>query len=358
MLTMQTTNYRSNAATESLNLTTPGIACALPSSNYDPIKLQKIAQIESIRIFYPTFKELLDQIEYCRIHSKVSAEPLCMLVTGLTGSGKTTLLESYVDEASQRKIRVLLVRAPPRGTEKKLVSAMLKSIGDPSPESGSVIVQTIRLLNLMDDLNIELVFIDEFQQFVDRDNVHVLQNQCDWVKDLIDSSKRKRGFVFAGMPWAANILRKPENEQLSRRIPIRLEIIPFGWRGEEHSMAFRAFLKMLETQLPLSERSQLANSSTAFRIFCATNGRVGKVMNLVRRAAELAVLNEASCIDLTMLRTAYNDRLRAEHPNRVNPFDTDVESLRPVPFEEYVPNLDQPGRGRKRQERASQILKK
>lgn len=336
----------------------PEIAWALPSSNHDPIKLEKTAQIESIRIFYPTFKELLEQIEYCRVHSKVSAEPLCMLITGLTGSGKTTLLECYVDDASQRKIRILLVRAPPRGTEKKLVSAMLKSIGDPCPQSGSVIVQTTRLLNLMDDLSVELVFIDEFQQFVDRDNVRVLQNQCDWVKDLIDSSKQKRGFVFAGMPWAANILRKPENEQLSRRIPIRLEITPFGWTGEEQSARFRAFLKMLEGHLPLRERSRLASHSTAFRIFCATNGRVGKVMNLVRRAAELAVLEDATRIDLTMLRTAYSDRLRAEHPNRVNPFDTDVESLRPVPFEEYVPNLEGARRGRPRQERASRILKK
>jgi len=355
---MQAPDHQSATTAEALNLAVPGVEWTLPPSNYDPIKLEKIAQIESIRIFYPTFKELLEQIEYCRVHSKISAESLCMLVTGLTGSGKTTLLESYVDEASQRRTRILLVRAPPRGTEKKLVSAMLKSIGDPSPESGSVIVQTTRLLNLMDDLSVELVFIDEFQQFVDKDNVRVLQNQCDWVKDLIDNSKWKRCFVFAGMPWVANILRKSENEQLSRRIPIRLEITPFGWTGEEQSMAFRAFLKMLEGQLPLQERSRLASRATGFRVFCATNGRVGKVMNLVRRAAELAVLNEASCIDLSMLRTAYNDRLRAEHPNRINPFDTDVESLRPVPFEEYVPDLDRRGRGRPRQERASRILKK
>lgn len=186
--------------------------------------------------------------------------------------------------------------------------------------------------------------------------VRVLQNQCDWVKDLIDKSKRP--FVFAGMPWAANILRNPENEQLSRRITIRLEITPFGWTGEEQSTVFRAFLKTLEGQLPLPDRSRLASRATAFRVFCATNGRVGKVMNLVRRAAELAVLNEASCIDLTMLRTAYDDRLRAEHPNRINPFDTVLESLRPVPFEEYVPSLEGSGRGRTRQERASRILKK
>jgi type II secretory pathway predicted ATPase ExeA len=358
---MQVPDHQSATMAEALNLAAPGMDWILPSSNYDPIKIEKIAQIESIRIFYPTFKELLEQIEYCRVHSKLSAEPLCMLLTGASGSGKTTLLESYIkmfvkELAAKHSRRVLLVRAPARGTEKKLVSAMLRGIGDPSPESGSVDVQTARLLNLMDDQDVELVFIDEFQQFVDKDNVRVLQNQCDWVKDLIDKSKRP--FVFAGMPWAANILRNPENEQLSRRITIRLEITPFGWTGEEQSTVFRAFLKTLEGQLPLPDRSRLASRATAFRVFCATNGRIGKVMNLVRRAAELAVLNEASCIDLTMLRTAYDDRLRAEHPNRINPFDTVVESLRPVPFEEYVPSLEGSGRGRTRQERASRILKK
>jgi len=354
---MQLTEHQKATTTELANLPALNEAWS-PSATYDPIQLEKTRQIHTIRIFYPTFKVLLDQIEHCRAHSKVSDESLCMLVTGLTGSGKTTLLQCYIDAAFQNAVRVLFVKAPPRGTEKKLVSAMLKSIGDPCHQSGSVTVQTSRLLNLMDDLSIEVVFIDEFQQFVDRDNVRVLQNQCDWVKDLIDNSKQRRAFVLAGMPWAANILRRPANEQLSRRIPIRLEITPFSWSGEEQCTAFRAFLKMLEGQLPLPQRSRLASRSTAFRIFCATNGRVGKVMNLVRRAAEIAVVNDASCIDLPMLRTAYDDRLRSEHPDRVNPFETEFESLRIVPFEEYVPDFSRASRGRPRKENASQILRK
>jgi hypothetical protein len=326
------------------------------------VKTAKIAQIESILLTYPLWEDLLEEIDHCRIHSKVSAEPLCMLIGGETGSGKTTLQHCYRENVIRKfqgkEIRVLLVRAPARGTEKKLVTAMLRSIGDPGANFGSVDLQTARLKNLMDDFNVEIVLIDEFQQFVDRDNFRVLQNQCDWVKDLIDISRR--AFIFCGMPWAVNILERPENQQLSRRIPIRRQLQPFGWKTEEERALFRALLKTLESQLPLPERLCLASPPMAFRIFCATNGRVGKIMRLVRRAAEIAVLEDEPSLDLAILARAYVDRLMVDYPDRTNPFSSNSEKLKPIPFEDYVPSLNRlqrrgAGNGH---EKASRILRK
>src|SRR5260370_24639662 len=157
--------------------------------------------------------------------------------------GELCCRETVTRQLQGEAIPVLVVRAPPRGAEKKLVTAMLRSIGDPGAQFGSVDVQTARLKNLMDDFNVEIVLIDEFQQFVDRDNSRVLQNQCDWVKDLIDISRR--AFIFCGMPWAVKILERPENQQLCSRLPIRRQLEPFGWKTEEERTLFLAFLKTL-----------------------------------------------------------------------------------------------------------------
>ena len=285
-----------------------------------------------------------------------------MFIGGATGQGKTTLQRCYRETVARTvqggELPVLLVRAPARGTEKKLVTAMLRSIGDPGAQFGSVDVQTARLKNLMDDFNVEIVLIDEFQQFVDRDNSRVLQNQCDWVKDLIDISRR--AFIFCGMPWAVKILERPENQQLGRRIPIRRQLEPFGWKTEEERTLFRAFLKTLESKLPLPERSRLASMPTAFRVFCATNGRVGKIMRLVRRAAEIAVWEDVPNLDLTILARAYTDRLMVDYPDRINPFNSDSEELKPIPFDDYVPSLNGLARGRARNShvKASRFLRK
>lgn len=331
------------------------------AADQSALQAGKMAQIESILLTYPLWNDLLQEIDYCRTHSTLSAEPLCMFIGGATGSGKTTLQRCYKEMVASTELNsvpVLMVRAPARGTEKKLVTAMLRSIGDPGAQFGSVDAQTTRLRKLMDDFKVEIVLIDEFQQFVDRDNFRVLQNQCDWVKDLIDNSRR--AFVFSGMPWAVDILQKSENEQLRRRIPIRKRLEPFGWKTEEEKAAFRAVLKELDSRLPLPERSRLASLSMAFRFFCATNGRIGKVMSLVRRAAELAVLEKLASLDLKILARAYNDRLMTDYPTRANPFNADMDELKPVPFDDFMPGLNRVSRrkGGNRKENISRVLRK
>src|SRR5258708_24111769 len=104
-------------------------------ADHDGVKSARIAQIESILLTYPHWENLLAEIDHCRIHSMVSAEALCMFIGGATGQGKTTLQRCYRETVARtvqgEELPVLLVRAPARGTEKKLVTAMLRSIGDP-----------------------------------------------------------------------------------------------------------------------------------------------------------------------------------------------------------------------------------
>jgi len=334
------------------------------SANQDLDQIRKIAQVESLFLRYPLLDELTKDIDHCRIHSKISAEPECMFIGGLPGAGKTTLQLHYKEMVpggmigDKETLPVLMVRAPARGTEKKLVTALLRSIGDPAAELGSADRQTARLLHFMDEFQVEIVAIDEFQQFVDKDNSRVLQNQCDWLKDLIDGSRR--AFLLCGIPWAVHILEKPQNEQLSRRISIRKQLNPFGWDIKEEKAVFRAFLKKIDIHLPLPQRSRLGSTQLSYRFFCATNGRIGKIMKLIRSATEIAILENMPHLDLIVLARAYQERLMADHPERVNPFESNFADLKPIPFVEYAPDFNKPGRewGSRRREAASRILRK
>ncbi len=84
-------------------------------------------------------------------------------------------------------------------------------------------------------------------------------------------------------------------------------------------------------------------------------------MKIVRRATELALNQGAEQLTLEFLANAYDDRLRADHPNRDNAFLIEKSDLEVIPF--YEPEMNfgfLSGRSRKkaREERASDVLTK
>jgi hypothetical protein len=55
---------------------TPRNAAHLPDD-------ERKALVERINITTPRFRRVLDKIAYCHQHSKIVAEPECLLITGL-----------------------------------------------------------------------------------------------------------------------------------------------------------------------------------------------------------------------------------------------------------------------------------
>lgn len=81
---------------------------------------EKIKMVEQICIIYPRFRELVDKIDYCRTYSKISAEPLGMLIVEKTGMGKTTIRKKYAK------------RFPKKQT-KKITIVQVLHVGVPAP---------------------------------------------------------------------------------------------------------------------------------------------------------------------------------------------------------------------------------
>ncbi len=93
---------------------------------------ERSALIEQIRVKYPRWSKILEEIERCHRLQRYAAEPPGSFLVGRTGAGKSTLLESYakryppiVDEMGRRQL-VVLVSNPSTGSIKDLATAICK----------------------------------------------------------------------------------------------------------------------------------------------------------------------------------------------------------------------------------------
>jgi hypothetical protein len=263
------------------------------------------------------------------MHSDISAEPECMLITGQQGAGKTTLCKGYARQFPRTVtkervvIPVLTASIPAPATFKSLPTRVLSALGDSYPDRGTAVSQTLRIINFFDKCGVELVILDEFQNFIDANSNAILVGISNWLKDLINETRKP--VVMVGMPHSERILQS--NPQLERRFSMRETLSSFAWGTSAEQGEFRRFLKQLDESLPFPRRSNLAAVETATRIFFATQGVVGYVMKLVRRASIMAIDESADCLDLELLARAYNERLAARGSPRSNPFKCDLNSL-------------------------------
>jgi hypothetical protein len=326
-------------------------------------KMERCELAESIFIEHPRLKELIAQIQHAQFYSQIAAEPECVFIGGLPGAGKTTLTEHYerlfprVIHEDRVEVPVLCGRVPSKATDNNLATALLLKLGDPAADKGTAFNRTMRLYGLIRACGVRLIILDEFQHFVDKDSWRVLKNVSDWLKNLIDETGVP--IVLIGMPYAVEILDAPGNEQLQRRFAMRSSIEPFGWDTDEERRLFRVFLRNVDDKLPLNERSYLSDPLTAFRFYCATNGRVGKVMKVVRKATEIALDEGLECLTLDALAAAYDERLMADQPERVNPFRSQQENLEVVSSDEPPMNfaaMSRRSRRKAREETASHVL--
>lgn len=298
---------------------------AVPEIDYTKVPYKvKVRLLGHIFIEHPRLKKLMRQIEHCREYSKIDEDldPEGMLIKGLAGVGKSKLIERYAekfppyDVLDRTIVPVLVVTIPQSATVKSLVSELLEALGDPFPDRGSAASQTRRLRKLIKECGVELIIADEFQHFIDKDSDKVLHDVSDWLKVLMD--KTRKPIILIGMPNCDKILEA--NEQLKRRFTLRESLEPFGWKTAQQQEDFRELLKQIDGKLPFNERSNLADPEMSFRIYYATRGVIGYVMKLLRIAALLALKQSMGKLDASTLAKAFDKNLRKVFPRRINPF--------------------------------------
>jgi type II secretory pathway predicted ATPase ExeA len=210
----------------------------------------RIQMVERLYINFPRNQSALNAIGNCHSHAKLSKEPEGILILGDTGAGKTTVVKLYMRSHPRivteevTVVPVLYATVPVPATCKSLVTALLTAIGDPAAEKGSQVTQTLRLKRYIGACKVELLILDEFQHFQDRESLRVLKTISDWLKVLMDETGVP--MVLAGLPYSHTVLDDENNEQLRRRFALRIELAPFGFNTSRERQDFRRFLSIID----------------------------------------------------------------------------------------------------------------
>jgi hypothetical protein len=295
----------------------------------EEVRRARLRRLERIRITYPRWQRIVDEIGRCHEMFGLAAEPQCMLLVGPTGAGKSTLVGSYaqghppvVSELGSGR-PVVQATIPTPATIKALAATLLAALGDPRAAYGTVGSMTYRLTQYFRDCQVELLILDEVQHFRDRDSRKVLENASNWLKTLLKETGVS--CVLVGLQGEAEEVVRV-NRQLARLFGDAHVLLPFVWeeRQPDTVREFRTFLDLLDEMLPLPERAGLAEHETARRLYLASEGIVAYLMELVRRATYLAVVQGRDRLDASLLAAAFEQRLAGARRGVANPFAGDL----------------------------------
>ncbi len=292
---------------------------------------QRYQLIEQILIRHQRFNTLTAEIDYCGFFANElsTSNPPCIVILGETGAGKTTLIQNWIASTGLTRqetpegsiIPYLYVFVPAQATIKATASVFLETLGDPNAGRGTQWNMVGRLKKLIKECKVRIIFVDEFQHIVDKDTHHVLHAVADFLKDLINQTNVPM-VLIGRIGEAERILTV--NPQLDRRVGSPLILEPFAWDRQQATttiLEFRTLMEHIDQALPF-DPSDLGEEDMAYRFFYATNGYLGHIMEIIRRAARDAIKAECATLTLPLLATAYDARIArtAMGIGKVNPF--------------------------------------
>jgi hypothetical protein len=275
-------------------------------------------------IEHSIFQEAIREV--ARLHSRWRDAGVFegMLLVAQTGSGKSTTLKYYRDQFPRyetptgTKIPVLYVATPESPTVRDLAQKVLDALGDPAADKGSASAKTRRIIHLVKQCGVEMVFIDEFHHFADGKYATEATRVSNWVKLLIEEIKRP--VVLAGLPRAIAVVNR--NPELRRRFCAPHELRPFGFATDDERREFRAVLKKVHSLVPASCKCPPLHAlELAERFHFASLGLFDYVVKIVETAVSKTAANHDGNVTLAALAEAFAVAVWKHVPDDLNPFN-------------------------------------
>ena len=248
-----------------------------------------IPSLSTIFVLSPKLNQILELMEDCRLDSKLTNDPQCMLVTGDTGAGKTSLIEYYHKEKPNlegeyaSKITILSTSLPESSTPITAAQQLLYDLGDPFySKSDNIIELTAKLVVLIKNCQVEMIIIDEFQHMIEFKTKKVLFRVADWLKMLI--VRTKVPIILFGLPYSELILQT--NKQLAGRFLLRQNLEPFRIKLKANRNYFLSFLNAVDKALPFESSSNLTDQKISKAIYVASKGNLRNLMVLINYAVK------------------------------------------------------------------------
>lgn len=270
-------------------------------------RAQNLGDLQSCFINYDLVQEALRKLEIFSEMCRRSSHANIMLLYGNSGTGKSTIVTKYCEafqkrgDVSHLEYPILQVSVPSRCTPKALASNILAALGDPCCDKGTLEQMTRRAADYIRRKGVRIILLDEFQHFIDRENKKVAHNAADWLKEL--SILIKCGIILVGLPSTRRIIG--ENEQLGRRVTTKVELksLPFACQRDHERL--QKILLLLADELPFENATDIAAPDMARRIYAATRGTMGRIVQLLNLAGATAVYYQESALSAAHFREAF-----------------------------------------------------
>ena len=263
--------------------------------------------IEDLVVEHAAYVKGWRRLEQCFRYAMRGNEPICMAVVGESGTGKSRLLEEFEREhpafrnADGLEMPVLRIKTPSKPTVKGLVEEMLNKLEDPVSKRTSEQRMTARLRKLVEECNTKVVCVDEFQHFRDKVSNKVAHYVADWLKVLADESNV--ALVVAGLPICKSVIH--QNEQLARRFRGAVVMPRFDWNKKDDREEFLGILLEFDKRIRQGfDLPELASADMGFRLYCASGGLLGYVVNILQQAVLDADFDDRREIQLSHFEEA------------------------------------------------------
>ncbi|MCT7911488.1 TniB family NTP-binding protein [Arcobacter lacus] len=274
---------------------------------------ERIAYISEDRwIHYPQAEEIIQTLESIKTYEKNKTRVTSILLVGSSNNGKTSLLEEFVrrnpsydyysensdkltkeffDNYNAIGMPALSILAPNEPNESRLYSNILNKIFAPFNERDSVARKQYLVEYYLDLLNVDMLIIDEIHNILSG-SVAKQKQVLNAIKNL--SNHLKIPIVLSGTKDALRAV-STDTQISSRFRPIYLK----KWKMDKEFVSLLAtFLKTL----PLKKESIILTVNTSMEILEISDGNIGDIIGLLKKAAIYAIKSESERITLKEIK--------------------------------------------------------
>lgn len=261
-------------------------------------KKSRILKIQqSSWIGYPRARAILDKLEDLIEHPRILRMPN-LLIVGDTNNGKTVIANRffsshapYIRKDDNTYIApVVYIQAPPKPDEKRFYNNLLDSLGVPYKMSDRVEHKQQQIIHILQSAETRMIIIDEIHHIL-AGNLAAQRTFLNVIKYLANELQ----LVIVGVGTKDALSALNTDPQLSNRF--EPSILPKWQLNEE----YLRLLASMEYMLPLKKPSHLHESKIAQQILTLSEGTIGEISTIIKKASILAIQQDIELINKRIL---------------------------------------------------------
>jgi len=255
---------------------------------------EKLKAFASTTILHPAYEKSIKKILHSIYVSNIRGEASSTILLGDPGTGKTTLCEHLVniigtpisvsdEHGEYLNIPALFCSIPADCASKRLAMEILKGLcSTDGVHRNTVLVH--RILTRLTTCKTKVIILDELQHLLSKGAEKTLENLCNWVKDLINTSHLP--IILVGTPNCERIV--DAHPQLARRYPFRARL-----KNLELNSEFQTVLTVLIGEMirigELQAEIFITDKATTKIFYAFSGGNFGALCVLLREIFQCAL---------------------------------------------------------------------